>query len=83
MLMIIKKLSNLYSHMWSVGRAAREGAASVDAQGPAVQVLGAAARHPENLNRVELQGRKTQSQREVGVGVLPIVPGSVATLGSN
>lgn len=55
----------------------------MDAQGPAVQVLGAAARHPENLNRVELQGRKTQSQREVGVGVLPIVPGSVATLGSN
>lgn len=55
----------------------------MDDQGQAVPVLRAAARHPESLHRVEQQGRETQSQREVGVGVLPIVPGSVATLESN
>lgn len=71
MLMIIKRLSNLYSHMGNVGRASREGAASVGDQGQAVRVLGAAAKHPETLHRVQQQGGETQSQREVGVGCSP------------
>lgn len=52
-------------------------------RGRLCRILGAAKASRECLNRVDQQGRKTQSQREVGVGVLPIAPGSVTILGSN
>lgn len=52
-------------------------------RGRLCRILGAAKVSRECLNRVDQQGRKTQSQREVGVGVLTIAPGSVAISGSN
>ena len=54
-------IRSFHSHMWSVGVASREGAANADTQGQAVQVLGAAARHPESV-----QTERTSRQKDTG-----------------
>lgn len=74
MLIIIEKfIQSFHSHRWNVGRASREGAAGVDAQGQAVQDLGGS----KGIQRVSEQsgpaGQKDRARGRSGWGCSPLL----------